>query len=55
MLTRGRGANHLYLQAVGDGGPHVLDPEDRSPAPPTTLQQYPRPRRRADLRHHSAA
>ena len=24
MLTRGRDANHLYLQVVGDGDPHTL-------------------------------
>jgi hypothetical protein len=24
MLTRGRRANHLYLQVVGDGDPHTL-------------------------------
>ena len=24
MLTRGRYANHLYLQVVGDGDPHTL-------------------------------
>ena len=24
MLTRGRHANHLYLQVVGDGDPHTL-------------------------------
>src|SRR5687767_13949450 len=24
MLTRGRHTNHLYLQVVGDGGPHTL-------------------------------
>jgi hypothetical protein len=28
MLTRGRVANHLYLQPVGDGDPHsILWPE----------------------------
>jgi hypothetical protein len=41
MLTRGRHANHLYLQAVGDGDPHTLiRPETISPRTPTeTLQQ----------------
>jgi hypothetical protein len=27
MLTRGRHANHLYLQVVGDGDPHTVIPE----------------------------
>jgi hypothetical protein len=41
MLTRGRHANHLYLQVVGDGDPHtVLRPDAISPRTPTeTLQQ----------------
>jgi conjugative relaxase-like TrwC/TraI family protein len=41
MLTRGRHANHLYLQVVGDGDPHtVIRPEAISPYTPTeTLQQ----------------
>ena len=41
MLTRGRHANHLYLQVVGDGDPHmVLRPDTVSPRTPTeTLQQ----------------
>ena len=41
MLTRGRHANHLYLQVVGDGDPHTLiRPETISPRTPTeTLQQ----------------
>ena len=26
MLTRGRHANHLYLQVVGDGDPHSPHP-----------------------------
>src|SRR5688572_26739835 len=41
MLTRGRAANHLYLQVVGDGDPHtVIRPEAISPRTPTeTLQQ----------------
>jgi conjugative relaxase-like TrwC/TraI family protein len=41
MLTRGRHANHLYLQVVGDGDPHTLiGPDTISPRTPTeTLQQ----------------
>jgi hypothetical protein len=41
MLTRGRHANHLYLQVVGDGDPHTLIQADTiSPRTPTeTLQQ----------------
>jgi conjugative relaxase-like TrwC/TraI family protein len=41
MLTRGRHANHLYLQVVGDGDPHtVIRPDTMSPRTPTeTLQQ----------------
>jgi hypothetical protein len=41
MLTRGRAANHLYLQLVGDGDPHtVIRPDTISPRTPTeTLQQ----------------
>jgi hypothetical protein len=41
MLTRGRHANHLYLQVVGDGDPHsIIRPEAISPRTPTeTLQQ----------------
>src|SRR4029453_14001108 len=41
MLTRGRHANHLYLQVVGDGDPHgFIRPDTVSPRPPTeTLQQ----------------
>jgi hypothetical protein len=41
MLTRGRHANHLYLQVVGDGDPHTLiRPDTISPCTPTeTLQQ----------------
>ena len=41
MLTRGRHANHLYLQVVGDGDPHgPIRPETISPRTPTeTLQQ----------------
>jgi conjugative relaxase-like TrwC/TraI family protein len=41
MLTRGRAANHVYLQVVGDGDPHTLiRPETIAPRTPTeTLQQ----------------
>jgi conjugative relaxase-like TrwC/TraI family protein len=41
MLTRGRHANHLYLQVVGDGDPHTLiRPDTISLHTPTeTLQQ----------------
>ena len=41
MLSRGRAANHLYLQVVGDGDPHtVIRPETVAPRTPTeTLQQ----------------
>jgi len=41
MLTRGRHANHLYLQVVGDGDPHsIIRPDTISPCTPTeTLQQ----------------
>ena len=41
MLTRGRHANHLYLQVVGDGDPHsLIRPDTVSPRTPTeTLQQ----------------
>jgi conjugative relaxase-like TrwC/TraI family protein len=41
MLTRGRHANQLYLQVVGDGEPHsLIRPDTISPRTPTeTLQQ----------------
>jgi hypothetical protein len=41
MLTRGRHANHLYLQVVGDGDPHsLIGPDTISPRTPSeTLQQ----------------
>jgi hypothetical protein len=41
MLTRGRHANHLYLQVVGNGDPHTLiRPDTIAPRTPTeTLQQ----------------
>jgi DNA primase catalytic core len=38
MLTRGRVANHLYLQVVGDGDPHsILWPQTLRPSTPTDL------------------
>jgi DNA primase catalytic core len=38
MLTRGRIANHLYLQVVGDGDPHsILWPETVRPSTATDL------------------
>jgi conjugative relaxase-like TrwC/TraI family protein len=38
MLTRGRYANHLYLQVVGDGDPHsVIRPETLTPRTPNEL------------------
>jgi conjugative relaxase-like TrwC/TraI family protein len=38
MLTRGRAANHLYLQVVGDGDPHTLiRPDTVAPRTPTEL------------------
>jgi hypothetical protein len=41
MLTRGRAANHLYLQVVGGGDPHALiRPDTVAPRTPTeTLKQ----------------
>jgi conjugative relaxase-like TrwC/TraI family protein len=41
MLSRGRHANHLYLQVVGDGDPHsLIRPDSISPRTPSeTLQQ----------------
>jgi conjugative relaxase-like TrwC/TraI family protein len=41
MITRGRNANHLYLQVVGDGDPHsIIRPDTISPRTPTeTLRQ----------------
>jgi hypothetical protein len=41
MVTRGRHANHLYLQVVGDGHPHsLIRPDTISPRTPSeTLQQ----------------
>jgi DNA primase catalytic core len=38
MLTRGRAANHLYLQVVGDGDPHsILWPDTVRPSTPTDI------------------
>jgi conjugative relaxase-like TrwC/TraI family protein len=38
MLSRGRAANHLYLQVVGDGDPHTfIQPETVAPRTPTEL------------------
>jgi conjugative relaxase-like TrwC/TraI family protein len=38
MITRGRTANHVYLEVVGDGDPHtVIRPELVSPRTPTEL------------------
>jgi DNA primase catalytic core len=38
MLTRGRIANHLYLQVVGDGDPHsLIRPETIHPSTPTEV------------------
>jgi hypothetical protein len=40
MLTRGRHANHLYLQVVGDGDPHsLIRPDTVSPRTPTEILQ----------------
>jgi conjugative relaxase-like TrwC/TraI family protein len=40
MLTRGRTANHLYLQVSGDGDPHtVIRPDTISPRTPTEMLQ----------------
>jgi AAA domain len=40
MLTRGRHANHLYLQVVGDGDPHsLIRPDIVSPRTPTEILQ----------------
>jgi hypothetical protein len=40
MLTRGRAANHLYLQVVGDGDPHsLIRPETVAPRTPTEILQ----------------
>ena len=57
MLTRGRVANHLYLQVVGDGDPHTHHParNRRTPHPNRDPAADPRPRRRPHLSHHTAA
>jgi hypothetical protein len=40
MLTRGRAANHLYLQVVGDGDPHsLIRPEAVTSRTPTEILQ----------------
>jgi hypothetical protein len=40
MLTRGRHANHLYLQVVGDGDPHsLIRPDTSAPSTPTEALQ----------------
>jgi hypothetical protein len=40
MLSRGRAANHVYLQVVGDGDPHtVLPPDTIAPRTPTEMLQ----------------
>ncbi len=40
MLTRGKHANHVYLEVVGDGDPHsVIRPEMTHPLTPTDLLQ----------------
>jgi hypothetical protein len=40
MLTRGRTANHVYLQVVGDGDPHtVIRPDTVTPRTPTEILQ----------------
>jgi conjugative relaxase-like TrwC/TraI family protein len=38
MLTRGRAANHLYLQVVGEGDPHsLIRPDTVAPRTPTEI------------------
>ena len=40
MVTRGRHANHLYLQVVGDGNPHsLIRPDTVTPRTPTEILQ----------------
>jgi hypothetical protein len=40
MLTRGRTANHVYLQVVGDGDPHsIIRPDTIAPRTPTEILQ----------------
>ena len=57
MLTRGRPANHLYLQVVGDGDPHtVIRPETVAPRTPTEiLEQILARDDSPHLSHHPAA
>ena len=57
MLTRGRHANHLYLQVVGDGDPHsLIRPDTFSPRTPTEILQQILARDEAPvLRQHLAA
>ena len=57
MLTRGRAANHLYLQVVGDGDPHTINrPETVAPRTPTeTLHQILARARDPHLSQHAAA
>ena len=56
MLTRGRVANHLYLQVVGDGDPHsIIWPETVRPVHgDRPARADPGPRRRRTLRNHPA-
>ncbi|UJH71728.1 hypothetical protein [Ornithinimicrobium sp. INDO-MA30-4] len=45
MMTRGRYANHVYLEVVGDGDPHnVVRPEGVHPSPPSTYSKVSWPR-----------
>ena len=57
MLTRGRIANHLYLQVVGDGDPHsLIRPETVHPSTATELLEQILARDETrPVRHHSAA
>ena len=64
MLTRGRVANHVYVQVVGDGDPHTaIHPDtlapptatdilerDPGPGPLPRLRDHPAPRRRRPRR-----
>ena len=55
MLTRGRAANHLYLQVVGDGDPHtVIRREIVSPHTPTEMLEQIWPATTHPLSHHPA-
>jgi hypothetical protein len=52
MLTRGRAANHLYLQVVGDGDPHTLiRPDTVTPHPDRAARTDPGPRRHPHFSH----